>query len=222
MADIFDGLFGRDDRTDPERAADDLRELSERNSRAEAAFEKERDRRADYLHMDQRVRNIATREINKVVNGLITLGIGYAAWREYGFAGAAAVGVVAWLIAWWQGREDRKRPAYMIEEVDELAEDSVVQQRIVDYERDGRSWLRIDGQYLNWDGLFDHPFWDDVNKRVRTYAGMTHAKRVADNATVRAASYPYRLAMRDRLKQDDSDWELPHWARLTPEERKTG
>lgn len=222
MTDIFDGLFGRDDRTEAERAADDTRALKERNSRAEVAFEKERDRRADYLQMDQRMRNIASREINKVVNGLIALGVGYAAWREYGFVGVAAVGAAAWAFAWWQGWDDQKRPSWKIDEVDELAEDSVIQQGIAEWEHDGRSWLRVEDKYLHWDGFFEHPFWEDVNKRVRTYAGMTHAMRAADNASARVTSLPYRVAMRARLKEHDLDWDLPHWARLGVEEQKPG
>jgi hypothetical protein len=222
MTDVFEGLFGREERTPEESAVDDLRRLKDRNDSAEAAFQRERERRAEYLHMDQRIRNIASLEVNKVVNSLIAMGVGYAAWKEYGVLGIAGIAAAAWAFVWWQRREDRQRPSWNIDGVDELAEDTVIQNQIAEHERDARSWLRVEGKYLHWDGFFDHPFWEDVNKCVRAYAGMSHAKRVADNAAARARSLPYRQAMQARLKEHNLDWDLPHWARLASNEKTLG
>ncbi|MES2496387.1 MAG: hypothetical protein V4618_09745 [Pseudomonadota bacterium] len=215
----FAAMFGKDERTDNERA-EDWRKRDERlNEQSREAFERERDRRADYFHMDQRIRNIVTGEVNKVVMiGLAFVGT-YAFGRDYGWPAGAAFLIGAGALYWWERRKAEKLPRFKIDEVDELAEDTVTHERIVAYERDGKPWLWVKGEYLHWEDFFDHPFWDDVNSRVRTYAGMSHQKRVADNKAARAASLPFRKAMIARLREQDAEWELPGWARLDFDER---
>lgn len=159
------------------------------------------------------------REVNKVINGLIAFGIGYAAWKEHGFIGVAGVAAAAWAVVWWQRREDGQRPSWKIDKVVELVEDAVIQNRIAEYERDGRSWLRVEGKYLHWEGFFEHSYWKDVNNTVRSYAGTIHAKRAADNASAGAGSLPYRVAMQARLEEHGLDCDPLHWARLAPEEK---
>ncbi|MBP8231000.1 MAG: hypothetical protein KAY22_01730 [Rhizorhabdus sp.] len=215
----FRQILGNDERTDDERAEDQRKLDVRRNERAREAFERERDRRIDYLQMDQRIRNIASREVNKVVMvGVVFVGT-YAFGRDYGWPAGAAFLIAIAALHWWDGRKAEKLPRFKIDEVDQLAEDTVTHERIVAYERDGKPWLWVKGQYLHWEGLFDHPFWDDVNRRVRTYAGMSHQKRVADNRAARAASLPFRKAVIARLREQDAEWELPSWARLDSDER---
>ena len=110
-SDIFEAMFGEDERSDEEREAERREWDDERNESARLAFEKERDRRADYIAMDQRIRNIASGEINKVVNAIVFVGVGYAAWREYGFIGAVGIGFAAAGLFWLQSRGEKKHPA---------------------------------------------------------------------------------------------------------------
>jgi hypothetical protein len=217
---IFDNLFGKDERTDEERKRDKRKWNEESNERSRIAFEKERDRRAEYFAMDQRVRNIVSGEINKLIlMGLVVAGV-YGLGKEYGWPAGVAVVIVAGAIWWWEDRKAQKLPKYKIEEIDELAEDTVTQERIVACERDGKPWLWAEGEYLHWEGVFDHPYWEDMNKRVRSYTGKPHKDRKADNEAARDASLPYRKAMLARLREQGKDWELPYWARLNSEERK--
>ena len=106
----------------------------------------------------------------------------------------------------------------MTEEIDDLAEDSVTQELIIEWERQGKPWIIIKGKYLHFEGLFDYPFWQTVQKRVRSYASMTHEKRVADNSAARKASLPFRVAMRARIKDHDLESDLPYWSRLNSSE----
>jgi hypothetical protein len=217
---IFDGVFGKGKQTVEERERAELERNRERNEAAEQAFEKERDRRGDYLHMDQRIRKIVAGEINKLVITGIVIAAVISVGNEYGWPAALAVLVVASSIWWWEDRKAKKLPQFKVEEVDDLAEDTVTHGRIVTYEREGKPWVWVEGEYLEWDDIFDHPYWDEVNNRVRVYVNMPHQMRVADNKAARLVSLPYREAMLARLREQGEDWELPIWARIEPEERR--
>ena len=107
----------------------------------------------------------------------------------------------------------------MIEEIDDLAEDSVTQELIVEWERQGNLWIITKGQYLHYEEFFAYPFWQTVQQRVRSYTSMTHDKRIADNSAARKASLPFRVAMRARLKGQNGEWDLPYWSRLNSNEK---
>ncbi len=218
-SDIFAALFGEEQPSDEEREAERHKWDDERNESSRLAFEKERERRADYIAMDQRIRNIASGEINKVVNALLLMGIGYAAWRGYGFIGAMGVALAGAGLVWLQSRAEKQRPQWMIAEIDDLAEDTVTQELIVEWERQGKPWIIVKGQYLHYEDFFAYPFWQTVQKRVRSYASKPHKIRIADNAAARKASLPFRLAMRARLKAHNVEWDLPSWSRLSSAEK---
>lgn len=215
----FGALFGKSERTAEERENDRREWDRRRNEDAEKAFEKERDRRADCLHMDQRIRNIVSAEINKLIMVGFVIAMVYGLGGQYGWPAGVAVLMVAFALYWWEDRKAQKLPRYKIDEVDRLAEDTVTHERIVAYEREGKAWLWAKGEYLHWEGFFNHPYWEDVNKRVRAYVGMSHQKRAADNKAARAASLSFRKAMIVRLREQDAEWELPAWAWLDFEER---
>jgi len=215
----FGALFGVDDSTEDEGEKERRERDRRRNDAAERAFDEERDRRTDYLHMDQRIRNIVSVEINKLLlKGMVIVGA-YSLGREYGWPAGLALLIAAGALYWSDNRKAQKLPRFKIEEVDQLAEDSVTHELIVAYEGDGKPWLWTKGQYLHWEGLFDHPYWETVNLRVRSYVRMSHQQRIADNKAARVASLPFRKAMIARLREQDAEWELPGWARLNSEER---
>ena len=110
-SDIFEAMFGKDERSDEEREAERRERDDVRNESSRLAFEKERDRRADYIAMDQRIRDIASGEINKVINAVVFMGVGYAAWRQYGLVGAVGVGLVAAGLVWLQSRGKKSTAA---------------------------------------------------------------------------------------------------------------
>lgn len=219
----FETLFGKDERTTEEREADRLRGIKERHEREQQAFERERDRRADYIAMDNRIRRIIGEEIGK----LYILGLAFAAMyglgNKYGWWAGAAVVVayVAW--HWWEERKLKDTSKYKIEEVDELAEDTVQHERLVELEEAGKPWLHVGNVYVEWTNVFDAPYWEQVNKRVRTYAVTPYQKRIADNAAARSRSLPFREAMNAKLQANpkfkEGDFDLPYWARIRDDEK---
>jgi len=190
------------------------------NAEAKAAFEKERDRRSDYLHMNERIRRIVGEEINKaILIGMAGVAV-YTSGQRYGWLAGAAVFAVAVAIWFWLEKQEEKSVHFKIAEVDELAEDTATHNRIVEMEEMGKEWAFVKGRYLHWGDMFDHPFWENVNRKVRSYVAMSHKRRVEDNLSARARSLPYRFAMEAKLKAMDGEWELPAWAHIRSDERK--
>lgn len=206
--------------SEKQRKADERQLIESQNDRAGEAFERERDRRADYLGMEQRIRRIAVEEVNRLTRVIVTLIIAYAANAEYGWPALVVVLLGAFFLAWRADRKEQKLPKHKIEEVDDLASDSVTHERIADLEEAGKVWLVVKGKYPEERYVFDHPYWETVNKRVRRYVSMCHSDRIADNRAARDRSLPYRKAMIAKLKGNDKFWkldkdlDLPNWARI--------
>ncbi len=192
--------------------------LEEQNDRARVAFEKERDRRATYLAMDERINRLAGRQIQATFLACVAVGFIIAVDHEYGKPSSLIAIVAIATICWWQVRNTRKQPSYKIGEVDELAEDTIIHERIVTLERDGKPWAWVKSGYVESDGFFDYPYWEDVKRRVSQYSRMSHRERLDDNKTARRASIAYRKAMLARLTAQESQLELPYWARLSSDE----
>ncbi|WIA56006.1 hypothetical protein N6H05_23810 [Sphingobium sp. WTD-1] len=220
----LEGLFGGP-RSDEERANDERKWDRESNERARIAFEKEKERRADYVAMDQRIRNIVSQEINKVFWVAAFLGAIWWTNDRYGSAPAVGVFVIGMAIWLWEGRKADQLPRKGIEEVDDLAEDTVSHRRIVAFEEAGRPWVTVKGKYLHYEEFNDHPFWDEVNKQVREYVRMSPKSRKSHNRAARDASLPYRLAMQSKLDtaggEHGEEWSLPYFARFDARERRS-
>ena len=220
----FETLFGTSERTPEAQEADRLRGIRERHEREQLAFERERDRRADHIAMDNRIRRIISEEIGKLYILGLTLAAMYGLGKEYGWwAGVAViVAYVAW--HWWEKRKLMDTSKYKIEEVDELAEDTVQHERLAELEEAGKPWLHVGNVYVEWTNVFDAPYWEQVNKRVRTYAMMPYKQRVADNAAARSRSLPFRVAMNAKLRANprfkEGEFDLPYWAKIRADEKE--
>lgn len=213
-----------DDFSDAEQT-DDQRELKERNRRldrehndtARDNFERARDRRSDYIEMDNRIRRIAGREVRESINMTVFGGLFILAVERGSWLSAAAVAAVGGFLFWENARNKRKDPKYLIGEIDELAENTIAHERIVEFEALGQIWVRAKPGDVVTGKIFEDPYWRTVNERVRHYASISHSERIVDNARARAQSLPHRQFRLAELKFKNLDCELPYWAEITPE-----
>lgn len=210
----FDELFGKDERTDEQRAADGLIQDRKRNARSYDEFYEERDRRIDHMAMDDRIRSIAVNEIWRflaVISGII--GVSYAGYR-FGWLGSIGVIMAIIALVWVDDRGKQKQTSFKIDEIDELARDTIAHERIVNFASNNQPWLPSGDE----SPLFEHPYWYDANHRMTKYSRQAHKLRLADNAAARAASLPYRKEALRVLQEKDGDSELPYWARIKSNE----
>ena len=211
---VFDDLFGKDDRTDEQRAADSLIQDRKRNARSYDEFYEERKRRIDYMAMDDRVQGIAVNVIWRFLCVLTVIIAFYFAGYKYGWLGVIGVGLLLVPVVWFYDRENQKQTSFKIDEIDQLAEDTIAHERIVSFASSNKPWLPSG----NESPLFENPYWYDVNQRVTQYSRQKHKLRLADNAAARAASLPYRKKALSALRENDGEAELPYWARIDSKE----
>jgi hypothetical protein len=195
--------------------------LKEQNERQREAFERGKGRRQDYLDMDARIQRIANKQSEKMfynILGFTAIGAGY---YQYGWVGGVAASILFFAFAWRIERSERDNPSFGLGEIDDLAEDTVTHERIVELAGQGVEWLKLRGQWVEADVIFDAPFWELVNKRVRTYRWMTYKARHAENQQARIKSLPVRHAMLISLKRTRLGVDLPAWAEIRSDEAKS-
>jgi len=191
------------------------------NDRDWERFDQQRKQRTENLATDGHIRRIAGEEIAKAVTGPIAIAFVFVFYHEYGWLGATGAALVVAVLWWRSDRETKRRLSYKIDEIDDLAEDTVTHRRIAELAEGGRKWLKVTRRYTEPKEVFDHPYWSEVNECVRRYARIPHHERVADNRSARNKSAPYRKAAWNEHSAPMSDWELPSWARLDSEDLKS-
>lgn len=211
---IFEGLFDREVRTDEEREADRLKEDRNRNERARMAFEKEQTRRDDYLALDHRIRGIVREELNKAVIGLGFVGAAFWAGNKYGWLGTIGVFAVGGVVLWWETRKAEKLPSFKIDEVDRMAEDIVALERLAEFVDAGKPWYSLKATYVDDSDIFEFPYWERVNARVRLLVKQSHSARQAELHAVRAATLSARRELQARLTEQGKGNREPYWARI--------
>lgn len=210
----FDELFNVDERTDEEREQEKLEYDRERNESAQASFERTRDRRSDKLNMDSRIRQIAQEQSYYTLKAVGFCAAVYFVGQNYGAVACIALIVAGYIYVWNDERKQKKNPQYMLGQIDELAEDTVVHERIAALASEGKPWLTDYDNGPDNEGAFGYPYWKEVNKKVSLYSSQNQKLRLADNAAARAASLPYRRKALSDIRAQESDADLPYWAQL--------
>jgi len=221
MTDSLSKILGRpDERTPEQRAADDeARETRRDNEEQRELFEKDQERRADYLAMDHRIRSIANEEAAKAIYMLGALGLLYGLDKTYGWLGVVGGIIFIGVALWYSQREQEKTPSYRGEEAFQLGEEAELHARMVAL---GDDWIRIKNNG-DWEcsHLWDAPFWLNARSRAQRYTRMTHKQRRADCLAARRASLPLRVAALAKLRAISLDAELPYVARINDDDRAT-
>lgn len=224
--DIFNGLFGPDTRTPEERERDDADVSKDaakyderRNEGFKEQFERAKEQRERSLAEEARIRKIVTEEQNKFFLMLCTwVAAGYLGY-QYGTWAFFTTGLVVWAWQWNSDRKANLKPEYKLDQIDDLAENTVTHERIVEMESSNRSWITLDDEYgPECENVFDHPYWSRVNAKVREYRWKSHKERLADNAAARAASLPFRKAKLTHIQSINAKWELPCWCNIRHDE----
>lgn len=188
-----------------------LEAASRREEAHRDRFERNRDARNQRLARDAKIRRIAREESQFSFYLLIGLGCTYLTFERYGafFGWLASAGIV--LAIWLYNRGIRKRPEYASEEIEELAEDAVTHERVIAFEALGTDWMQLKGGYAESKLLFDAPYWEMVNKRVREFERKTHKERQREVTALKAQSLPIRKAILAKLRSKREDIEFPNW-----------
>lgn len=214
LEDIFPGLPKY---TEEERAQQERERIERRNEGFRESYEREKERREKRIWEDDQIRRIAGEEISKTVYVFVAIGFAYGVNKDYGTLGSVGVMAVYFFWLWWSERSKKHKPFQMLDGVDELAEKAVTHQRIVELEHAGKPWIVIEDGYAEYHNLFDHPYWEQVNTRVREYRALSFVNRNEASKAARKASLPFRIAMEQRLKAENI--EMLYDVRVCEDER---
>lgn len=211
---VFESIFGKDERSDDQKKHDNVERLRNKNESDERLFERERDRRLENVQMDQRIRRIAQENTNNLVVTLLFVAGIFWSVSEFGWMGGIAAFCAFMAYSWWDEKHQKKSPRFQLEDVDDLAEDTVTHERISEMAEVDGNWIEVKGGYVEWGDVFEYPYWERVNKKVRNYVSMSHKDRQKDNAVARAASLSYRVSKTDELRALDKGYDLPYRAKV--------
>lgn len=186
-------------------------EESRRNDRSRNSFERRRDGRLERIGRDENIRRIARSEAQQVFHLMLVIALAYIVKEEYGAVWGGLILVGGWVLLWLKERKTKKLPDYAAEEIDQLAEDAVTHERIIAFDALGKNWLHLEGKYAESDVLFEHPFWETVNKRVTDFERKSHKERQREVSAIKAQTLPIRQAIVAKLRGERDDAEFPMW-----------
>jgi hypothetical protein len=211
---VFESIFGKDERSDAQRKLDSAERLRNKNESDERLFERDRDRRLENFQMDQRIRRIAQENTNSLVITLLFVAGIFWSVSEFGWLGGITAFCAFMAYSWWDEKHQKKSSRFRLEDVHDLAEDTVTHERIAEMAEAAENWIEVKGGYVEWGDVFEYPYWERVNNKVRNYVSISHTDRMKDNAVARAASLSHRIAKTDELKALDNGYDLPYRAKV--------
>jgi len=191
-------------------AEEDSRER-DRNEHFRVRVERRREQRFQKLSREAQIRKIAREESRVAFYLILGIGAAYIIGEDMGIFWGLIVFIGIWLVLWLKGREEKKRPDYMVEEIDDLAEEAVTHERVGQFDAANIEWLKRRGPYAEPEAIFEAPFWELVDKRVSEFERKSHKERLMETNKIKMRSLPILQAKVAELRAQRDNVEFPYW-----------